>query len=134
MKEFRAQDLPLSCPPIESCEQKFENIYRLVKSNSLTHEAFLSNLEEKPSRKPRKNQTLCSLNAISFFANLEEIKNLRNGIISFKKRKIAIGTIEPNFGVSKVDGSSHINLWAYKGVQIHTHFSILTEEEDNEVG
>ncbi|MGV2927199.1 hypothetical protein RW115_01265 [Macrococcus capreoli] len=113
--EFKL-DLPESCPPIQSIASDLRPVYRLTDSNELKETDFMSHIELGKNYRPEQE---CQAHAISFFNDIDscyraqkKFKNLRNKVVSK-------GIITKECGLNdSYKGSSHINLWVYKDVNL----------------
>jgi hypothetical protein len=92
--------LPDECPPKESVAASGE-FYRFIHPSHKSPQAddFLGWLIEYPDRPYDSNIPECQAYGTSVYPTLDAIKNMRTRVKALRKKKIARGELNSNFGV-----------------------------------
>ena len=124
---FKAENLPVGCPPLDCEDDELKNIYRLV-SNPPCSEDFLSHIENGDSY-PKFLE--CEANAISFFTTVESAKKIQSKFRKLNKpnQHILEGEIKSGNGIHRTKGT-HINFWVFKDKDIFVEFTGGQNDEE----
>ncbi|MBK0015950.1 hypothetical protein JMT66_20350 [Kosakonia cowanii] len=116
-------DFPENVPP-ESAIDAMGEAFRLVANDPPTDKDFVGHNQEPHIKK--KGNLKPSDYGTSMFRDLEQVECARNFHVALKKKKIAIGNLEPVHGkASKPNKNSHFETWLRLNTRIENNFKVV---------
>lgn len=116
-------DFPVGVPPL-TAKPADGNAYRLVRNDPPLESDFWGYYRE-PHLKSIPTNPKPSFFGTSMFRDLEQTKIARELHKPQKDKKIAVGTLHPDYGViSKENKFTHFDVWLKESSGIETVFSV----------
>ncbi|EML2643035.1 hypothetical protein R5N21_001179 [Citrobacter freundii] len=116
-------DFPEYVPP-EDAVDATGDAFRIVANDPPTDKDFVGHNQEPHIKKTGKLRP--SDYGTSMFRDLEQVQCARNFHAALRKKKIAIGRLEPVHGkASKPNKKSHFETWLRLNTRIESNFKIV---------
>ncbi|WP_368180198.1 hypothetical protein [Aeromonas sp. R5-2] len=113
---------PDGVPPEDALDAHGE-AYRLVINNPPSESDFYAYHLDKRPQNPKPGRSDCGT---SMFRSKEGIEQAKEAFKSLRKKKIAYGFLQPDFGkVSKERNDSHFEAWLRTNTGIENKFKVI---------
>ena len=124
----RSKKFPHNCPP-RKAQRASGKVYRLVDSNPPAAKDFRSWYELYPDRTYENQATECQASGLSVYTQESSISKLIKRIPPLRKKKIALGQLTPDLGVTlntpSAEDDSHHTWWVPVGKEPWTVFQVV---------
>jgi hypothetical protein len=131
-----ADDLPEQCPPAAAVPAS-GGYYRVVKTLPLTERDF-RRPRDLPRTEPFPPDKMCQASALSLYGDLTDAQRALVLVPGFRKRRLAVGTLNPICGVTQVTPSrpphtpeilkSHTSWWVPTNIAPNSLFEAVDDE------